>query len=421
MHGTFARGELTDTSPVPEHRSTSPSSTSARQETTVKHPFAGPLAGIRVIDAGLFVAGPFAASLLGDYGADVVKIERPGAGDPLRGLGRQKDGVPLWWTACNRNKRTIALDLSAAADRDTFLALVAVADVVVANFVPGALERLGLGYDVLSKANPRMVMLQVSGFGQNGPYAGWAATARNSEAFSGLTHLTGYPDRPPLEISAFPLSDYVAGTFGAFAVMSALRERDTVSGKGQLVDLGLHEGLFRMMEHACINYDQLGALSQRAGGVHEHAFPVGIWTCADGVQISVSVGVDVMAKRLLTLMGRADLAEDPRFASNALRAKNRSVLDPVITEWFASRSGAEAMRVLGDGGIAAAPLMTMDAIFKDPQYAARGDLIEIDDERLGKVVLPGVIPKLSRTPGEVRHAAHALDADRQSIIDDWLT
>ncbi len=380
---------------------------------------AGPLAGVRVLDAGQMVAGPFAATLLADYGADVVKLERPGQGDSLRALGRRKDGVSLWWHACNRNKRMIAIDLSDEQGREIFLALAAQADVLVESYVPGALERLGLGPEVLAQANPRLVVLQVSGFGQTGPYAGWPGFARTSEAFSGLTQLTGYADRPPLSISAFPLSDYVSGLFGAFAVMAALRERDA-SGRGQRVDLALNEGIFRMMEHACIAYDQLGVLGQRAGGRHEQACPVGIWPAQDGMQISLAVGTDRMAHKLFEAIGRADLIEDPRFATSPLRVRHREQLEPIIAGWIAARSSAEVLRVLGPSGVAVSPLMTMDAIFRDPQYLARGNVVRVADEALGQVALPGVIPKLSRTPGSVRHAAHGIDADRASILADWL-
>jgi crotonobetainyl-CoA:carnitine CoA-transferase CaiB-like acyl-CoA transferase len=380
----------------------------------------GPLSGIRVLDAGQLVAGPFAASLLADNGADVVKVERPGKGDPLRALGRQKDGVSLWWHACNRNKRTIALDLAEESDRETFRRLASVADVLVENFVPGTLDRMGLGYAALAEANPRLIMLQVSAFGQHGPYSKWPGFARTSEAFSGLTHLTGYPDRPPVSVSAFPLSDYLSGVFGAFGVMTALRERDQVSGKGQLIDLALNEGIFRMMENLCVTYDQLGLLSQRAGGGHEQAYPVGVWPSADGVQISLAVGTEAMAARLFVAIGRPDLSEDPRFSTNQSRVQNREALAPIISEWIASRPAAEALQILGGSGVAVSPVMTMDAIFNDPHYAARGSLVRVADEVLGEVVMPAVVPKLSRTPGKVRHAAHAIDADRQQILSDWL-
>ncbi|MCC6197854.1 MAG: CoA transferase [Burkholderiales bacterium] len=380
----------------------------------------GPLAGVRVLDAGQLVAGPFAATLLADYGADVVKMERPGKGDPLRALGRSKNGVSLWWHACNRNKRTIALDLTDEADRAAFRELVSVADVMVENYVPGTLERMGLPYEVLAEANPGLVMLRLSGFGQAGPYSRWPGFARTSEAFSGLTALTGYQDQPPVGISAFPLSDYLSGLFGAFAILAALRERDKASGKGQVIDLALHDGLFRMMENLCITYDQLQLLSQRTGGAHEQAFPVGIWPSQDGVQISLAVGTDAMAKKLFEVMGRAELSQDPRFATNAARIAHKGELGPIVAAWLAVRTGAAALELLGGSGVAVSPLMTMDAIFKDPHYAARENLVTVDDEELGKVVLPGVIPKLSRTPGTVRHAAHAIDADRQDILSDWL-
>jgi crotonobetainyl-CoA:carnitine CoA-transferase CaiB-like acyl-CoA transferase len=379
----------------------------------------GPLAGIRVLDAGQIVAGPFAASLLADFGADVVKVERPGAGDPLRSLGKQKDGVSLWWHATNRNKRTIALDLADRADRETFLQLASVADVMVESFVPGTLERRGLGWDILSKRNPRLVLLRVSGYGQEGPYSRWPGFARTSEAFSGLTALTGFPDRPPVNITAFALADYLTGLFGAFAILTALRERDAASGKGQVVDLALYDGLFRMMELQCVLYDQLGILGQRTGGTHAQAAPVGVWPSKDGVQIQLAIGTDVMMKNFFTAIGQPALVGDERFASNESRVANRAAIDAIAAQWLASKPADEIMRLFGEFGIAAAPLMTMDAIFKDPQYAAHRNLVKVEDARLGKVAMPNVVPRLSRTPGEVRHGGRAVDADREAILKDW--
>jgi crotonobetainyl-CoA:carnitine CoA-transferase CaiB-like acyl-CoA transferase len=261
--------------------------------------------------------------------------------------------------------------------------------------------------------------LRVSGYGQEGPYARWPGFARTSEAFSGLTHLTGFADRPPVNVTAFALADYVTGLFGAFALLAALRERDA-SGKGQVVDLALHDGLFRMMELQCVLYDQLGFLGQRTGGTHEQAAPVGAWPSKDGVQVQLAIGTDVMAKNFFEAIGRPELKGDPRFATNAARVENRAAIDAIASGWLASQPADEALRVLGENGIAAAPLMTMDAIFRDPQYAARANLVEVPDERLGKVTLPNVIPRLSRTPGRVRHAAHGIDADREAILADWL-
>jgi crotonobetainyl-CoA:carnitine CoA-transferase CaiB-like acyl-CoA transferase len=381
---------------------------------------AGPLAGVRVIDLGQMVAGPFAASLLADYGADVVKVERRGKGDPLRAISKYKDGVPLWWHACNRNKRTIALDLTIEEDHATLLELLDRADVLVENYVPGTLEKMGLGYDVLSQRNPRLVLLRVSGYGQDGPYSRWPGFARTSEAFSGFTSLTGFADRDPINVTAFPLADYVTGLFGAYAISSALHERNSLSGKGQVIDLALHDGLFRMMEVVCIHFDQLGLIGQRTGGAVEHAAPVGIWPSQDGVPVQVAVGTDVMAKSFFKAVDRPELAEDPRCISNAARVQNRALLEEITATWLASRPAATAIKALSDSGIAAAEVMSIDKIFKDAQYAARGNLAEVQDDLLGKVVLPGVIPRMSRTPGELRHAAHGIDADRDSVLADWL-
>jgi len=366
------------------------------------------------------VAGPFAATLLADYGADVVKMERRGKGDPLRGLSHSKDGVGLWWHAVNRNKRTIALDLTGEADREVFLGLAAAADVLVESFVPGTLERMGLGYDVLSAANPRLILLRVSGYGQEGPYSRWPGFARTSEAFSGLTNLTGFPDRPPVNFTAFALADYLTGLFGAFAITSALRERDMRSGLGQVIDLALYDGLFRMMELQCAAYDQLGILGKRTGGTIEYAAPVGIWTSRDGIPIQMAIGTDPMARSFFAAIGRAELADDPRFATSRSRVEHRPELEALAGDWIGGHDATEVLNILAARGIAAAPMMTMETIFKDAQYAARENLVQIDDPRLGKVAMPNVIPRLSRTPGNVRHAGREMDQDRDDIVSDWI-
>lgn len=380
----------------------------------------GPLSGVRVLDAGQIVAGPFAATLLADYGADVVKMERRGKGDPLRGLSHSKDGVGLWWHAVNRNKRTIALDLTDEADREVFLRLAAAADVLVESFVPGTLERMGLGYDVLSAANPKLILLRVSGYGQEGPYSRWPGFARTSEAFSGLTNLNGFPDRPPANFTAFALADYLTGLFGAFAITSALRERDMRSGQGQVIDLALYDGPFRMMELQCAAYDQLGILGKRTGGTIEYAAPVGIWTSRDGIPIQMAIGTDPMARSFFAAIGRAELADDPRFATSRSRVEHRPELEALAGDWIGGHDATEVLNILAARGIAAAPMMTMETIFKDAQYAARENLVQIDDPRLGKVAMPNVIPRLSRTPGNVRHAGREMDQDREDIVRDWI-
>lgn len=304
---------------------------------------------------GQLVTGPFAASLMADYGADVVKVERPGKGDPLRALGKQKDGVSLWWHTVNRNKRTIAPDLTADDDRASLRQLVAHADVMIENFVPGTLEKMGFGYDVLGGIDPGLVLLGVKSYGQEGPYS----------------RSPGLADRPPVSEAAFLVADYVTGLLGAFARREALRERDAQSGKGKVIDLALHNGLFRMMELGCIQYDQLGALN---GGANEVAAPVGVWPSQDGMPIQLAVGTDVMAMTVFSAIGRPELDGDPRFATNALRMQNR------------------------------APMQ---------------EIVELDDKRLGKVQAPGVLARVSRTPGKVRHTAHGIGEDRASVLADW--
>jgi crotonobetainyl-CoA:carnitine CoA-transferase CaiB-like acyl-CoA transferase len=379
----------------------------------------GPCAGLRVLDIGQLVAAPLAATLLADFGADVVKVERPGSGDPLRALGPHKDAVSLWHKVNARNKRNIALDLKCTEDRRTFLRFVEVADVVVANFTPGVLERLELTYEHLRAVNPRLVMLEVTGFGLDGPYRSKRGFGRSGEAFGGMTFVTGSPDGPPVS-SAIPIADCTSGILGAFAVMAAIYERDRYSGEGQHIDLALYETIFRMMEGMAIGYDQLGLVMQRMGSQNVYAFPVGTWPTGDGQWASFTVSTEPMAKRFFDAIGRPDLADDPKFSTNAARVANRDELDAIVAEWLRARTLDEIIAIFDAHDLAICPIMSVDKIFEDPQYAARQNLVELDDEELGRVRMQNVVPRFSRTPGKVRMAGRMPDADRDTVLRDWV-
>ncbi|HEV7861679.1 MAG TPA: CoA transferase, partial [Acidimicrobiia bacterium] len=273
----------------------------------------GPLTGLRVIDVGQLIAAPLAATLLADFGADVVKVERPGVGDAGREMGPRKGDIPLWWKVNGRNKRSIALDLKDDADREIFRRLVEQADVLVENFAVGVMDRLGLGYETLREWNPGLVQLSVSGFGQTGPRRHSKGFGRNAEAFSGMAYTTGYPDRPPIHL-AFPVADSVSGIFGAFAVLAALRERETnPTGEGQMVDLALYEAVFRLMEFTAIAYDQLGEVTEREGARSTYVAPVNTWRTKDGKWASFTGSTQAMVERLFRAIGRPDLLTDARF------------------------------------------------------------------------------------------------------------
>jgi crotonobetainyl-CoA:carnitine CoA-transferase CaiB-like acyl-CoA transferase len=379
----------------------------------------GPLVGLRVLDIGQLLAAPTAATLLADFGADVVKVERPGVGDPLRELGAKKTGVSLWWKVNGRNKRSIALDLKEPSDRETFLALVAQADAVVENFVPGTLDDLRLSYDTLRTINPAIILLSISGYGQTGPLRGRRAFGRTAEAFGGMAYITGYPDREPLH-SGFPVADYVGGVLGALAVMTAVYER-AESGIGQHIDQALYEGMFRLLEQLPIMYDQLGVVTQRLGSRNAYVAPVGTYQTSDGSWASFTGSTQDMVTRLFKAIDRPELTDDPRFSDAAARVANRDELDDIISEWAASRTLTELVDTFESHNIAISPILSIADIFADVQYKARETIAYVEDDELGGLVaMPTVVPRFSRTPGRIRHAGRALDADHDDILRDWL-
>ncbi|HEY0398622.1 MAG TPA: CoA transferase [Acidimicrobiia bacterium] len=380
----------------------------------------GPLTGLRVIDVGQLIAAPLTATLLADFGADVVKVERPGVGDAGREMGPRKGDIPLWWKVNGRNKRSIALDLKDDADREIFRRLVEQADVLVENFAVGVMDRLGLGYETLREWNPGLVQLSVSGFGQTGPRRHSKGFGRNAEAFSGMAYTTGYPDRPPIHL-AFPVADSVSGIFGAFAVLAALRERETnPTGEGQMVDLALYEAVFRLMEFTAIAYDQLGEVTEREGARSTYVAPVNTWRTKDGKWASFTGSTQAMVERLFRAIGRPDLLTDPRFLTNKTRMAHRDELDEILSAWMADHTLAEVTRIFDEHQVAIAPVYSIADIFAEPHYWAREAIIEVEDDELGPVRMQGVVPKFSRTPGAVRHTGPRIDQDRESILADWL-
>jgi crotonobetainyl-CoA:carnitine CoA-transferase CaiB-like acyl-CoA transferase len=389
------------------------------EETSARPPGDGPLTGLRVLDLGQLLAAPFSAALLADYGADVVKVERPGVGDPLRELGAKRNGYSLWWKANARNKKSISLDLKSEDGVATFLELVRVADVVVENFVHGTMASLGLEYEALKKVNPRIILLSISGFGQTGPLSGQRAFGRTAEAFGGMAYITGFPDRPPMH-SGLPLADYIGGVFGALSVMSAVYERDHGSGEGQHIDLGLYEATFRLLEYLPATYQQLGVVTERMGSANAYVAPVGTYRTADDSWASFTGSTQDMVRRLFRAIGRPELIDDARFCDATSRVANRDELDEIIVAWMADHTLAEVRRVFAENDVAIAPILSVADMFEEPQYQVRGDIQLVEDADLGSVALPAVIPFFSRTPGSIRHAGPGLDADRQRIMSEWL-
>lgn len=379
-------------------------------------PFDGPLKGLRVIDAGQMIAAPLCCTLLADFGADVLKIEHPVQGDAMRTRPPEKEGRSLWWKVIARNKRTITLNLSKPEGQALLRRLVASADVLVENYRPGTFERWGLGYDELAKVNPRLVLTRVSGYGQTGPYSQRGGYGTIAEAFSGIPSFTGFPDKPPTLTSSFAQADSVAATFAAMATMFALYERDQGgSGKGQVVDVSLYEPLFRLAEAQTIAFDQLKLVRKRMGNRSSTDSPRNAYETKDGRYITISASTQKSFDRLVAAMGLGRLSSDERFTDAFRRQRNADALDELMAEWFRRHDLDEAMRVMEAGEVVAGPIYTVEDIFKDPQYRARESIVAVPDPDFGEVRMQAAIPRLTRTPGKVRHPGKGQGADNDEI------
>ncbi len=362
-----------------------------------------PLADLRVVDVSSVVAGPACARYLADFGADVIKVERPDGGDTARALGWSdpRDGVTLWWKLLGRGKRTIALDLKDSDDLAVMLRLCDDANVLVENFRPGTLERLGLGPDVLLARNPRLVITRVTGFGQDGPYASRPGFATIAEAMSGFAAINGEPDGGPL-LPPIALTDEVTGLVAAFATMVALH-----SGVGQVVDVNLLESLFQLMGPLIAAQQMLGYEQPRMGSGIPYSVPRGTYQCADGEWVAVSTSAESVAARVMALVG---VERDARFTSFAGRVEHRDELDDIVRAWIAARPSADVLAAFDAAQAAIAPVMTMSDIGADPHYRARGAIVEVDG-----VTMQGLVARLSATPGRIRWAGRPLDADGDAI------
>lgn len=379
----------------------------------------GPLAGIRVLDLGTMIAGPFIATLLGDFGADVVKVELPGRGDTLRKMGPvDGEAHSYWFAAESRNKRSITLDLRTPAGKDLLLRLAGVVDVVVENFVPGTLAGWGLGADVLRARNPRLIVAHASGYGQTGPYATRPGYDRVGVAFGGLWHLTGEPGGEPMR-PGLSIADYMTGAYGALGVVLALFHRDARGGAGQEVDAALYESVFRAMEHTVSRYAATGIGRDREGN-RGPAAPTGAFQAADGRWVAIAVAEDGMYARLMRVIGREDLAADPRFVHAPGRLAGRAIIEGALAAWVRGRDAAEAQAALVAADIPAALEMTIEDAFTDPHYAAREMIVPVDDPSLGPIAVQGVTPKLSETPGHIGRPAPLLGEHNEEVYREYL-
>ena len=374
-----------------------------------------PLEGIRVIDAGQVVAGPFIAQLLGDFGAEVIKIEPPKGGDPARLYGPAKDGVPLLWAFHGRNKRSVTLDLRDPRGADVLRRLCSEADVLIQSFRPQTVERYGLGYESLATVNERLVVVYVTGFGLTGPYADRPGFGTLIEAMSGFAHLTGEADGPPT-LPQFALADSVAALYGAFGVMNALYWRDALGGgRGQYIDLSLLEPLFSILGAHATMYDQLGVVAQRTGSRIFANAPRNVYRAADGKWLAVAASVQQVAKRCFEAIGRPELFVDPRFSTAKARVENVDEVDSIVGGWVAERPRDEALAILLAHEVSAAPVLDIADFLADPHVQAREVVAAVADPKLGPVRMQGVVPLLSHTPGRIAHTGPRLGEHNDEV------
>ena len=372
------------------------------------------LKGLRVVEMGQLIAGPFCAKMLGEFGADVIKIEPPGAGDPLRNWRMIKNGTSVWWQVQSRNKRSIALDLRSPEGQEVARRLIAEADVLVENFRPGTLEKWGMGWEALSKLNPGLVMLRISGYGQTGPYRDLPGFGVIGEAMGGLRHLTGEPGRVPVRVGV-SIGDSLAALHGTIGVMMALYHRKVNGGAGQVIDVALHESVFNVMESLIPEYSAFGAVREAAGGALPGIAPTNAYPCADGYVLVAGNG-DSIFKRLMQTIGRPDLGDAPDLASNDGRVARVAELDAAIAEWTKSRSTDEVLAALAAAAVPAGRVYTAKDIHEDPHYRARQMILRQETRDGYALDVPGIVPKLSATPGSVRSSAPHLGDDTDDVM-----
>lgn len=380
-------------------------------------PSVGPLSHLRVLDIGHALAAPFSASLLSDFGAEVIKIERPQVGDSLRGLGPKLNGESLWWKAASRNKYSLTLDFQTPAGRDTLLQLVDESDILIENFIPGTLERHGLGWHDLHGRNERLIMLRISGFGQTGPMAANPGFGRLADAMSGISYLTGDPDGPPLSVG-FSLADTVSGVFGAFGIMVALTARER-TGQGDCIDLALFESLFRLVDWQVIVHDQLGVVPKRSG----NKFPEVLSGVAsdtvmssDGKWLTYSAATDAVLSRLIGLAFGPDALSLDIFSTATSRAENRKAVEPRVRDLIRSETASALLRQFSEHAVPLSPVLSIADISENEQYASREDIISVHDDALGSVKMHGVVPKLLKNAGYVSRTGPALGEHTTELL-----
>ena len=375
----------------------------------------GPLAGLRVVELGTLIAGPFCTRLLAEFGAEVIKIEAPDGGDPLRTWRKLHRGTSLWWSVQSRNKKSVTTSLKTEAGQEVVRRLVKSADILVENFRPGALEKWNLGWDRLSAIHPGLIMVRLSGYGQTGPYRDQPGFGAIGEAMGGIRFVTGYPDRPPVR-AGISLGDSIAAMYGVIGALMALNARHSNGGKGQVVDVALYEAVFSLMESLLPEYDVGGFVRERSGASLPGIVPSNTYTTRDGKYLVIGANADSIFKRLMTAIGREDLAGDPALASNEGRVKRTNELDKVIGEWVAGRDLDDALAILAHAEVPSGKIYDVADIARDVHYQARGMLEQHRLEDGTPIKLPGIVPKLSISPGQTRWLGPKLGAHTEEVL-----
>lgn len=377
------------------------------------------LEGVKVLDLSTVIAAPFAAGLMADFGAEVIKIEMPDGGDPFRRLGPYHEGTPMRWANTGRNKKSITLDFHKDEAKQMFLKMVEKADVVIENFRTGTLDKWGIGYEEMKKHNPDIILTHVTGYGQTGPYKNVAGFGTPATAFSGMTYITGYADRPPVSPS-FSLTDYIAGLYATFSTMMALYHRDVLHGKGQEIDVSLYESVFRFMEIICAEYDKNGKIKQRSPKLSGSSSPGGTYETADGKWVVLVCSTDRTWEYLTTAMNNEALREHPHFKTMKDRVQNDAELDLIVREWIHQYTYKDLKAIVDKEGVPVSLVYDAADIFEDPQYAYRNNIVEVPYEPLGSIKMPGIVPIFSETPGEIKWAGPKLGEHNAEVYKEWL-
>lgn len=379
-----------------------------------------PLEGVRVIDVSTFISGPFATTQLAEFGAEVIKLELPVVGDPLRKFGTvTPNGDTLPWLSECRNKKSATLDLRKPEGAELLKRMCAEADILVENFQPGTMEKWGIGWDVLHAINPRLIMVRISGYGQTGPYSGRPGFGRIGNAFGGLSYLAGYPDRPPVTPGSATIPDYLSGIYGAMGAMLAMEARRK-TGRGQVVDIGLYEPVFRILDELAPAFQHKGYVRERMGPGTVNVVPHSHYPTKDGRWIAIACTSDKIFSRLAEAMGAPELANDGKWGTIRQREAARAEVDAYVGAWTSSLTRDELLQTCEEAQVPCGPVYAIDEIFDDPQYKARGNILTMQDPRIGELAIPNLVPRLSETPGEVKWLGPAMGEHNGEIYRDWL-